>query len=111
MGMIYHWCPDTDWQAADETYSPQSFAADEFVHCSFRSQVEATATAVNRGRDDLVLLCVDDDGLPVKVEDSYNIGESFPHVYAPLPTSSVVAAVPFPPSEDGSFVFPSTAPT
>ena len=104
--MIYHWCPEADWQAAGDDYVPAGFAADGFAHCSFLDQIAATATALYRGTKDLVLLCIDEAGLPVLVEDCYDAGEAFPHVYGPIPRSSVRAVVPFPCEPDGTFVVP-----
>lgn len=108
--MIYHWCPKTDWEAAGDEYRPATFDADGFVHCSFRHQVERTATDLDRGREGLVLLCIDDLGLPVTVEDCYEAGDEFPHVYGPIPIDSVVAVLPFPPQPDGSFLLPNGVP-
>lgn len=104
--MIYHWCPAQDWDAADESYRAPSLSDEGFIHFSFREQVERTATAIDRGLDDLVLLCVDDSDLSVVVEDSYDIGEEFPHVYGLIPKSAVSRVVPFPCKSDGSFRLP-----
>ena len=108
--MIYHWCPQQDWDAAGDGYLPSAFPDDGFVHCSFLDQIEATATALYRGRADLVLLCIEEEGLPVVVEDCYDAGEPFPHVYGPIPRAAVVAAVPFPCRDDGSFPVPAGVP-
>ncbi len=110
MGTIYHWCPETDWQASAAEYSPPALDVDGFIHCSYRHQVERTATAIDRGRDDLVLLCINPEDLQVQSEDCYSIGEPYPHIYGPVPAGSVMAVVPFPPSADGSFRFPPSAP-
>ena len=110
MGLIYHWCPEADWQASPAGYEPPALSVDGFIHCSYRHQVESTATAVDGGRDDLVLLCIDEEGLPVESEDCYELGEPYPHIYGSIPAGSVVAVAPFPPSADGSFIFPPSAP-
>ena len=44
--------------------------------------------------------------LPLIVEDCYELGEEFPHIYGPIPIGAVTAVMPFPPSEDGSFQLP-----
>jgi uncharacterized protein (DUF952 family) len=108
--VIYHWCPSRDWSANDQAYRAESLTEEGFIHFSFRAQVERTATDLNQGDSGLVLLCVDETGLPVVIEDSYGIGEEFPHLYAALPAFAVVAAVPFPCEPDGSFRFPPGAP-
>lgn len=83
-----------------------SLAEEGFIHFSFRDQVERTATTLDRGRPNMVLLCVDDTGLEVVVEDSYGGGEEFPHFYGPIPADAVVRVLPFPPQADGSFLLP-----
>ena len=107
--MIYHWCPQGDWEAAQVGYTAGSLETEGFIHCSFRDQVERTATGVDRGREGLVLLCIDEGGLPVRAEDCYELGEEYPHVYGPIPTTSVMAVIPFPPNDDGSFSLPEGA--
>jgi uncharacterized protein (DUF952 family) len=104
--MIYHWCPAADWEGAGDLYLPAGFEEDGFTHCSFREQIEATAAVFDRGRTDLVLLCIEEEGLPVVTEDSYQSGQAFPHVYGPIPVGSIVRVLPFPPEEDGSFLVP-----
>lgn len=108
--MIYHWCSRADWETTRHEYRSSTFEDDGFIHFSFRHQVERTATALEAGRRDLVLLCVDEAGLPVKVEDCCGSGEGFPHVYGPIPIASVVAVLPFPPLADGKFRFPEGTP-
>jgi uncharacterized protein (DUF952 family) len=104
--VIYHWCPEEDWTDAVDNYTSPSLAEEGFIHFSFLEQIARTATAIDRGRDGLVLLCVDDTDLDVVVEDSYNIGEKFPHVYGAIPSRSVMHVVPFPAEPDGSFRVP-----
>lgn len=110
MGSIYHWCPKPDWERAGSEYAAPDLATDGFIHCSYRDQIEETATAVDRGRDDLVLLCIDETGLPIRVEDCYDTGEPYPHVYGAIPVQSITAVEPFPPSPDGSFTLPPNIP-
>jgi len=104
--MIFHWCPISEWESSTTIYAPTGLGAEGFIHCSFLDQVEKTASVIDQGREDLVLLCIDGRGLPVKVEDCYEIGERYPHIYGPVPVASVVAVVPFPPGPDGLFTLP-----
>jgi glutathione S-transferase len=78
-----------------------------FIHCSRRDQVEATANRFYSDVDELVLLTIDEAALdaPVVDEDLYATGESFPHVYGPIPVSTVVDAVTWTPV-DGAFRLP-----
>ncbi|MFP3913769.1 MAG: DUF952 domain-containing protein [Actinomycetota bacterium] len=104
--MIYHWCPEADWEASTHEYRPAGFEREGFVHCSFLHQVEETASRHDPGRGDLVLLCIDARGLPVVTEDCYQTGQEYPHVYSAVPTAAVRRVVPFPPEPDGSFRLP-----
>lgn len=108
--MIYHWCPSSEWEAAGDTYVSPSLDEEGFIHFSHRHQVARTATGIDRGRQGLVLLCVDETQVAVVDEDCYELGEEYPHVYAPIPTTAVVAVLPFPPRPDGSFEMPEEAP-
>ncbi len=81
---------------------PPSLDARGFVHLSAPEQVHVPARALFPGRRDLLLLVVD----PARLTDEVRIepgvpaapdGALFPHLYGPLPTSSVVAVVPYRP--------------
>lgn len=104
--MILHFCPRGDWETSSDPYVAPSLADEGFIHCSAPHQVARVATSVEPGRDDLVLLCLDERSLPVRWEDCYELGEEFPHVYGPIPHGSVTAVVPFPCEADGSFTLP-----
>jgi uncharacterized protein (DUF952 family) len=107
--MIYHWCPKDDWNPSADSYEAESLREEGFIHFSFRDQVAPTATAIDGGRSGMVLLCVDDSQLDVVVEDTYEIGEEFPHVYSAIPTKAVIRVIPFPSESDGSFSLPEGA--
>ena len=69
--------------------------ADEgFVHCSFGSQVAATAAGFFGDLDEIVVLRIDAGRVtsPVVAEDLYGTGEDFPHVYGPLNVDAVIEA-------------------
>lgn len=92
------------WRAAldDGEVRPQSLDAVGFVHLSTPEQVHLPAQALFPGRRDLVLLVVDPARLtdPVRLEPGRPedpAGMLFPHLYGPLPTSAVVAVVPYRP--------------
>ncbi len=107
--MIYHWCPATDWRP-NAAYRPVGFDDDGFVHCSYAHQVSAAAKALAGGRDDLLLLCIDEALVPVVVEQCADAAEPFPHVYGAIPPGAVVAAIPFPPGPSGDYPLPAGLP-
>ncbi len=74
-------------------YRPESLADEGFVHMSFADQVAATAQRHYRGTRDLVVVEIDPDALEaeLRVEDLTSTGESFPHVYGPIPVGAAVA--------------------
>ena len=81
---------------------PPSLATVGFVHLSTPDQVHLPARALYPCRRDLLLLVVDPARLtdPVRIEEGVPAdpaGRRFPHLYGPLPTSAVVAAVPYRP--------------
>jgi uncharacterized protein (DUF952 family) len=104
--VIYHFCPRSDWESSQDPYVAPSLSDEGFIHCSSLEQVARVATALEPGRSDLVLLCLDESSLPVVWEDCYELGEKFPHVHGPIPLSAVTAVVPFPPDADGSYSLP-----
>jgi uncharacterized protein (DUF952 family)/ribosomal protein S18 acetylase RimI-like enzyme len=81
---------------------PPSLASVGFVHLSTPDQVHLPAQAMYPGRRDVLLLVVDPARLtdPVRIEEGVPAdpgGRLFPHAYGPLPTSAVVAVVPYRP--------------
>jgi uncharacterized protein (DUF952 family) len=111
--MILHICPRDAWTAAlaDGVYEADSLATQGYIHCSTETQVHLPATALFRGRTDMLLLRIDESRLPVPLtwEDGdppHPEGWQFPHLYAPLPTAAVVAVAEYKPEVDGTFAPP-----
>jgi uncharacterized protein (DUF952 family) len=108
--VIYHILAAAEWESAlrDPVYAPLAFAADKFIHCCKADQLEYVVEHYFRGRQDLVILCIDPDmvNAPVKYEDLNGEGMSFPHIYGALNTNSVRNAVPVPHTADGTFIVP-----
>ncbi len=110
---LYHIALPADWDDArgSGTYTTSTrdvtLADEGFIHCSRRDQVEATANRFYGDVAELVLLTIDEAALdaPVVDEDLYDTGESFPHVYGPIPVSAVVDVATWTPV-DGAFRLP-----
>lgn len=107
---LFHLITPTAWdeaRAAGE-YRPPSLADEGFVHFSRAEQVEGTANFLYADVPDLLVLEVDPDrlgGLPVVVEEAPGTGQSFPHVYGPVPVSAVVAQHPISRDREGRWRF------
>ena len=92
-----------DWDAAQRTgvYEQstigRTLADVGFIHCAFPPQVDDVfARYYADVRDPLCLLTIDPEQLdaPIVVEDLFDTGEWFPHIYGPLPVSAVVEVRP-----------------
>lgn len=107
--MIYHIVSKSDWEAAagGEFYRGDTLDTEGFIHCSTAEQVVDTANFLFRGREDLLLLAIDEALLSAEVryEDAGD-GRLFPHIYGPLEVAAVVWVVEFPPGPDGRFSLP-----
>jgi uncharacterized protein (DUF952 family) len=111
--VILHISPRATWEEAvvAGVYAADSLATEGYIHCSTLAQVAGPANYLFRGRTDLVLLQIDESKLPVAVtwEDGSPPspdGQLFPHVYAPIPVTAVVAVTDYRPDADGSFSTP-----
>ncbi len=81
--------------------------ADGYVHLSTAAQAQETLEKHFAGQSDLWIAAVDLDvlGEAVKWEESRG-GALFPHVYAPLPLSAVIAYGPVEYEHDGGLKLP-----
>lgn len=89
-------------------YRVPSLDVEGFIHLSTPEQVHLPANALFRGRQDMVLLCIDADRLdaavlwePVEPADPQSM--RFPHLYGSLDLAAVVAVVDYRPNEEGTF--------
>ncbi len=109
--MIYHFCPEADWQAASATgeYTAESLATQGFIHCSPLDHVHVPATLLAPGRTDLVVLEIDESALPIapvweEGDPPDPDGRLFPHVYGPIPTAAVTKVTALLPTATGAFL-------
>ncbi|WP_433791826.1 DUF952 domain-containing protein [Actinoplanes sp. CA-252034] len=102
--MIFHLCPRDAW---DRIESAGFLEESPFIHCSPADWVHVVANRIFAGRDDLVLLELDEAaGLRVVWEDGdppEPDGRQFPHIYGRMPTGAVVAVHDYRPRPDGTF--------
>ncbi|MCE5193792.1 MAG: DUF952 domain-containing protein [Candidatus Cryosericum sp.] len=110
--MIYRIEREDIWQKALPSghYIPDSYESDGFIHCSALEQIVDVANSHYAGRRDLLLLCISQKLLNAQTLWEPSDGLYYPHIYGPLNTSAVVAALPFPCGEDGTFQLPADMP-
>ncbi|HZB51415.1 MAG TPA: DUF952 domain-containing protein [Mycobacteriales bacterium] len=113
MTEIFHLADRQQWEAArsDGSYEistrGRTLAEVGFIHCSQRHQVRGVADAVFGGADDLVLLTIDPERVPVPIRFE---GPDYPHIYGPLPADAVVAVTPVQRDATGRLVLPTDEP-
>ena len=86
------------WEAAqaNQSYIPQDFEKDGFIHCSIERQVEGVLERFYQGQTGLVKLKIEKAKVqrPVLFELAEDLNELFPHIYGPLNLDSVVSVMP-----------------
>jgi uncharacterized protein (DUF952 family) len=114
MTIIYKISPRSAWDAAKDagtfTGAPIDIQ-DGYIHFSAAHQVRETAAKHFTHQPDLLLIAIDSDALgdALKWEASRG-GDLFPHLYALLTMTAVVAEYPMPIGADGMHVFPRDIP-
>lgn len=108
--MIYHITTQTAWAEAQAIgfYEGDTLKTQGFIHCSKANQVLGVANARFGGREDLVLLGIDEAELDAecRYENLEGGMHLFPHIYGALQLTAVQQVFPFPPRADGSFTLP-----
>lgn len=101
---ILHAALPADWLAAQSVGSyaissrGRTLAEEGFIHASTRSQLPGTLATFYADLPALVLLVLDvaaltSAGSPVRFEQVADLPTPFPHIYGPVPSSAVVAAI------------------
>jgi uncharacterized protein (DUF952 family) len=116
--LILHITSRAEWadaQAKGEYIAP-SLASEGFIHCSTEKQVAPVANAFYRGRNDLVLLNIDETKLNSELKWEAPAGppapgisesDSFPHIFGPINLSAIASVLDFTPdSVSGTFSYP-----
>lgn len=95
---IYHVTTNKAWEAAQakQSYVPEAFEKDGFIHCSIERQIEGVLERFYQGQTGLVKLKIEKAKVqrPVLFELAEDLNELFPHIYGPLNLDSVVAVTP-----------------
>lgn len=92
-GILHIATPD-EWAAAQQAgeIAPASLQSEGFVHCSTRAQLAGTLARHFTGAGPLVGLVLDSGAIAAELRwDESRPGARFPHVYAPIPVTAVVA--------------------
>ncbi|MBB4009384.1 DUF952 domain-containing protein [Allorhizobium taibaishanense] len=107
---VYKIVPETLWQKAraEGVFTGAAIdLSDGFIHFSTAAQARETARLHFAGQEGLLLIAVDGAALGAKlVFEASRGGALFPHLYAALPLSAVVAEWALPLGEDGLHQFP-----
>lgn len=112
--MIYHITTQGEWQAAQQAghYRAASLESEGFIHCSTREQILKVANAFYRGRNDLVLLFIDETQLADAVRweapagapaEEIRADQLFPHIYGVIPLTAIQGVAAFHPDPQGYF--------
>ena len=111
MTTLYHITTETAWSAAIDAgaYRGDTLETEGFIHCSTAAQVAEVANRLFLGRDDLLLLVIDEAAVGPRVvyENTEGGAEQYPHVYGPLNLDAVQTTMPYH-ARDGRFGPPST---
>lgn len=110
MERIYKILAATEWTAAQAAGVYEGSAHDRrdgFIHFSTATQTVETAAKYFANQSGLVLLAIDPSALGAALTwEPSRGGALFPHLYAPLPLSAVVAVNDLPLGPDGNHIFP-----
>ncbi len=95
INMIYHITDRVSWEAALKVgfYSTESVSKEGFIHCSFFAQVKYTKENYFKGKDGLMVLCIDETRLKSELRTEKGSSsadtELYPHLYGTLNTDAV----------------------
>jgi len=113
MDLIFKIATTQQWREAERQgtfFGAPIDIADGFIHFSTAAQVAETAAKHFAAQSDLVLVAIDAAKLGQDLRYEVSRGNAlFPHLYAPLPLTSVIWVKPLPLGADGRHVFPDLA--
>jgi uncharacterized protein (DUF952 family) len=93
LSMIFHIAIQSDWDkhATLDYYLPAGFDQEGFIHLSTQEQVSGVLQRYYQGREDLLLLSIDETKLTATLKYEPSTGnELYPHLYGKLNKSAIV---------------------
>ncbi len=106
--MILHCMKKIIWEERKnkECWGQRNINDEGFIHCSTVEYFWRVAENFVSVRDEMVLLCIDEDKLKpeVRYEDGDNCGRAYPHVYGLINNDAVIQVLPFLRNEDGTWI-------
>jgi uncharacterized protein (DUF952 family) len=116
--LILHITSKVEWLEAQQRgeYIAPSLKTEGFIHCSTEKQVLHVANAFYRGRNDLVLLKLDEAKLKPELKweppagprfPGHSDSDLFPHIFGPINLTAVASVLDFEPDSAGMFILPS----
>jgi uncharacterized protein (DUF952 family) len=91
--MIFHVATIREWEAyaAHESYAPSAFEREGFIHACHAQQLPGVLQRYFLGREDLVLLHIDERKLTSPVKHEPGTGnELFPHIYGRINKDAII---------------------
>lgn len=108
--MIYHITNKKEWDKAlrEYIYIPDSFREEGFIHCSPAEKVSDTLNNFFKGKNDLLLLSIDESKVQDRIirEDLYGHKFNFPHIYGKLNLDAVIKVTEITADAEGKFLLP-----
>lgn len=108
--IILHCMTAKQWNICknDFAWGQRNLDVEGFIHCSTIEFFWRVAPNFADTKDELVLLCIDEDKLtsPVKYEDGDNCGRLYPHIYGLINNDAVVDVLPYRRDAQGGYIKP-----
>jgi uncharacterized protein (DUF952 family) len=94
---LHHLVGRDEWASAQAggRYAPASLAQEGFIHFSTGAQLARTAARFFAGRDDILVVTVDEERLAAPLRFELSDGDEFPHLYGALNLDAVLEVLPW----------------
>jgi uncharacterized protein (DUF952 family) len=94
--VIYHVTTEKEWAIflARQEYAPAAYEKEGFIHTCALHQLEGVLSRYFKGREDLILLYIDETMLVHELKyEAATGGELFPHIYGTINKTSIVKII------------------